>query len=101
MDFKCAITQINFYIVNAYKNCDKVKKKRERKVGGGRERDEKRDGFWLDARSLLALDVFALVASKSDAYIIPMRLSSRFVELSVDEIYYAFNRHIFNDSVSP
>lgn len=75
-DFKRAITQINFYIVNAYKNCDKGKKKRE----GGRGGDEKRDGFWLDARSLLALDVFALVASKSDAYIIlvsPLASSNR------------------------
>lgn len=51
----------------------------------GTERE--RDGLWLDAKSLLVFDVFALIAFKSIAYII-VRLS--FDESSVDEIYYAF-----------
>jgi len=85
-DFKRTITQINFYIADAYENCDKEKQKREREVRR----------LWLNARSLLALDVFALVASKSDAYIILVSpLAS-----SVDEIYYAFNRRVFNDFIS-
>lgn len=87
-DFKRAITQINFCIVDAYENCDK-EKEREREVR------------WLLARcqKFTCPRCFRTRRLQIRCVHYP-RLSSRFVESSIDEIYYAFNR-VFKDFVLP